>query len=129
MTEVTARIEKFLAATRQTVHSFEESIGASNGTIANAIKRGKNVSIPTISKIIETYPSLSAEWLLTGRGEMFHSSDSYTQTVSGNHSAASINGNATAGDCLANNERISFLERILEEKERTIQILMQQFNK
>lgn len=70
--------------------------------------------------------SVSAHWLLTGEGDMLSSSSTITQN--GNGSAASINGNATVtnSDYQHLEERITLLERLLEEKERTIKILMSQ---
>lgn len=49
--------------------AFEKSIGT-RSTIANAIKKNSDINSKWISKIIETYPNLNADWLLTGKGSM-----------------------------------------------------------
>ncbi|MDR2683905.1 MAG: hypothetical protein LBB53_00810 [Prevotellaceae bacterium] len=49
---------------------FEKKCDISRGTINN-IKDG--VSSPNLKKVIETYPELSLEWLVTGKGEMLRS--------------------------------------------------------
>lgn len=41
------------------------------------------------SKILNIYPDLSAEWLLTGEGEMLRSQ---VQNVNGHHNTATMNG-------------------------------------
>ena len=46
---------------------FEENCGINRGTINN-IKDG--VSSPNLSKIINAYPELNLDWLITGNGEM-----------------------------------------------------------
>ena len=51
---------------------FAESIGISQGTLANFT--GKRASVPgadVIAKILETYPDVNIAYILTGQGEMF----------------------------------------------------------
>lgn len=127
MSKITERIDLFRISINASFRAFEIAIGVSNGTIGNAVKKHTDVSLDTISKIVETYPRLSAEWLIAGRGQMFITDEPIIQTVAGDNSAASINGSATVGNsCSDFQEKIDLLERILAEKERTIQILMKQ---
>lgn len=91
---------------------------------------------------------ISAEWLLTGEGEMLRSaeggnvtsttdnrSNSDNLTFSGHNNQVInsscgrdiINGSDSRQD--AADERIRLLEELLKEKERTIQILLGQINK
>jgi phage repressor protein C with HTH and peptisase S24 domain len=46
-------------------------IGASNGMIGRAISKGTDITSEWLSKIIDNYPDVRAEWLLTGHGEIF----------------------------------------------------------
>lgn len=127
MSKITERIDLFRISINASFRAFEIAIGVSNGTIGNAVKKHTDVSLDTISKIIETYPQLSAEWLIAGRGQMFITDEPIIQTVAGNNNAASINGSATVGNSRSDfQEKIDLLERILAEKERIIQILMKQ---
>lgn len=64
---VKTRIKQFCEAEGITVSSFEKSIGASNGYV-NSISR--SVGIDKLNRILEEYPYLSIEWLLTGNGNM-----------------------------------------------------------
>lgn len=46
------------------------SIGASNGLISGAIKRGADIGSAWISLIVENFRDLNPVWLLTGEGDM-----------------------------------------------------------
>ncbi len=47
--------------------AFERSINASNGYINNITR---SISLEKIDVIVEKYPILNIEWLLTGKGDM-----------------------------------------------------------
>lgn len=64
------RIKAFLEVNSLTVRSFENEIGASNGTIHNAIKKGSGINSKWIEAIVDKYRMLSPRWLLTGEGAM-----------------------------------------------------------
>lgn len=49
---------------------MEKVIGASKGVLSRAINNGTDIQSKWIQIIVENYPHYSAEWLLTGRGEM-----------------------------------------------------------
>ena len=65
--DVKSRIKKFLKYNKITATSFEKSINASNGYI-NSIS--KSIGLDKMDLILEKYPRLNLEWLLTGKGEM-----------------------------------------------------------
>lgn len=67
---VKERIKKFIQTQKITVIEFERSISASNGYI-NSIH--KSIGIDKLNDIIEKYPNLNIEWLLSGNGEMLKS--------------------------------------------------------
>ena len=46
--------------------------------------------------------------------------------TSGHHNVAAVNSTVSVGKEMSDPERIEFLEKLLEEKERTIQILLSQ---
>lgn len=46
------------------------SIDTSNGVIRRFIDGETSIKSETIIRILETYPDLSAEWLLRGKGKM-----------------------------------------------------------
>ena len=68
---VKERIKNFIQTQKITVVEFEKSINASNGYV-NSIH--KSVGIDKLNNIIEKYPNLNIEWLLSGKGEMMKNS-------------------------------------------------------
>lgn len=68
---VKERLKKFIQTQKMTVIEFERSINASNGYV-NSIH--KSIGIDKLNDVIEKYPNLNIEWLLTGKGEMIKSS-------------------------------------------------------
>jgi hypothetical protein len=60
---------------------FEKNTGIGNGTVNN-IKDG--ISSPKLAKILERYPELNIEWLLTGEGEMLKKESVYTNPIESN---------------------------------------------
>ncbi len=61
------RTKTFVKSQQITIKAFEESINASNGYINNITR---SISLEKIDLIVEKYPILNIEWLLTGKGDM-----------------------------------------------------------
>lgn len=53
-----------------TIGALERRIGASKGVLSRAIANGTDIQAKWIQAIVENYPHISAEWLLTGNGDM-----------------------------------------------------------
>jgi len=70
MAKIIERIALLVKNKRVSTRAFETSIGASNGVIRRAILNNTDISAEWLAKIIESYPDVSADWLLTGEGEM-----------------------------------------------------------
>tara|TARA_R110002167_G_scaffold284737_2_gene489861 strand:- start:6963 stop:7382 length:420 start_codon:yes stop_codon:yes gene_type:complete len=64
------RIERIIEYYDTNISSFEKAIGASNNSIGMAIRRKSTVKDDTLNSILNVYPEISAEWLLTGKGNM-----------------------------------------------------------
>ncbi len=119
---VKVRIKQFCESQGITVSAFEKSIGVANGYV-NSIS--KSIGIEKICRILEKYPILDLEWLLTGKGDMLRVDSA--QTSSGDNSP-NIQGNSNnihICDNAVMEERIKSLEALLAEKERIIQIYEQ----
>ena len=71
------RIKEFCDVIGITTSAFEKSIGVANGYV-NSISR--SVGIDKINTILEKYPNISIEWLLTGKGLMFKDTDNKEDT-------------------------------------------------
>ena len=64
------RLKKFLDFEEISVRQFESMIGSSDGKIAKFMATNSTLKSDTLNKIMEVFPQLSIEWLLTGEGEM-----------------------------------------------------------
>ena len=64
------RIKKFIKIENISIVEFEKSINASNGYVNSIFK---SIGLDKLNNIIEKYPNLNIEWLLTGTGKMLKS--------------------------------------------------------
>lgn len=69
------RIKQIIENEGLSVRKFEEIISCSNGVIAKSLKNKTDISVKVLISIKENFPQYSAEWLLTGEGDMFVSKD------------------------------------------------------
>lgn len=82
---VVKRIEDFAKATKKSILSIEKEIGT-RSTIQNAIDNDSNLGYKWVTKILEAYPDLRAEWLMRGKGEMLYSESEDLNFISEVHS-------------------------------------------
>lgn len=61
------------------VRKFEEACSITNGTIGSIKGQGPTASV--LSKIADTYPELSMDWLFRGTGEMLNSTPGPTVNI------------------------------------------------
>ena len=109
---------------------FATMIGVSPQTLSKWL--GRNTFDAEI--LYKYCEGISAEWLLSGIGEMFRSetntatADHGGVSIAGNNTIAGNNnavGNVTIGDAAVLQERVKSLEALLAEKERLINVLME----
>ena len=95
---------------------FAEKIGVSTVTISKW-KSKESIDAAKLEIISKELNVPITYW--------FDKNDSVNQSiVNGNGSAASVYGNVVVGELEHKDEEIAHLKQLLEEKERTIQILM-----
>ena len=70
MNKILPRIESIANNEGITIGALERKIGASKGVLSRAIANGTDIQSKWIQAIVENYPRYSAEWLLSGKGEM-----------------------------------------------------------
>ena len=70
MNKILPRIESIANNEGITIGALERKIGASKGVLSRAIANGTDIQSKWIQAIVENYPHYSAEWLLSGKGEM-----------------------------------------------------------
>lgn len=65
------RVKEIIDSDGLSISGFEKKTGLSNNSIQTAIKRNSNLKDETLNTILNSFPEVDAEWLLTGKGEMF----------------------------------------------------------
>lgn len=81
---------------------FEKAVGLTNGSYSSL---SDGMGADKLKKIFDAFPQFSADWLLTGRGEMFK------------NNSVSIEQNAK------NEDRIDELIGIIKSQQKTIEIM------
>lgn len=81
MCQILDRLKEYIDYKGITISAFEKSTGMSNASFGKQLKQKKAIGTDRLENIINTYPDISAEWLLTGEGPML-------KTQSGNEAVA-----------------------------------------
>lgn len=68
---VSERVGQYIAKKGVSYYAFENSIGASRGSISKAVKEGKSIGSQVLENILAVYTDLNPAWLMTGVGEIF----------------------------------------------------------
>lgn len=68
---VSERVGEYMAKKGISYYAFENSIGASRGSISKAVKDGKSIGSQVLENILAVYTDLNPVWLLTGQGNVF----------------------------------------------------------
>jgi transcriptional regulator with XRE-family HTH domain len=122
---ISERLNLIIKELGLSVNKFAESIGESQSLLHNYV-HGRSPSVDVIEKIINHYPQIDAEWLLTGKGEMLKNKN-IGHTIHGDN--GSIKGNIKVIEQLEQaSVIISQLEQRLKDKETIIELLKKQIN-
>lgn len=70
MNNILERISQISDLESLSIGKIEQVIGASKGVLYKAIQKNTDIQSKWIVSIVENFPQYSAEWLLTGKGEM-----------------------------------------------------------
>lgn len=65
------RIRQLIDYYKISVRQFEQKISVSDGLIHKALARKSELKSDTIAKILDIFPQVNPDWLLSGKGEMF----------------------------------------------------------
>jgi transcriptional regulator with XRE-family HTH domain len=65
------RIQEFLKIENKSSAQFAEEIGVQPSSISHIISGRNNPSLDFVTKMLTRYPTLSGDWLLFGRGQMY----------------------------------------------------------
>ena len=105
---------------------FAKKLGVKPQTINSWIKRNTF----DYELIYANCENVSADWLLSGEGEMLKEENHSSVSMFGDHNQVNTHGahdniNGGTVDVAVLEERIKAMQQLLQEKERTIKILME----
>ena len=78
MTTLLERIAHLASLEGITIGALEKSIGASKGVLSRAVQKGTDIQAKWLERIVENYPKYSLDWLVSGRGDIFIPSQTFT---------------------------------------------------
>ena len=110
MDTILDRIKQIADNENITLGAMEKKIGASKGVLSRAKARNTDIQAKWIEKIVENYPIIDANWLLTGIGEMYRNSEN--------------NGACNSESSSNIKSLIDILNRTLIEKDKQIDRLL-----
>ena len=108
MKKIGKRIEAVIAYKKITSYKFCKDVGIVQANLAY-IRLAEKVSTKLVNSIVNAYPEISVEWLVTGSGNMLVEKASSTKS--------------TKQEIGANE---SFYKKLVEEKDRYISVLQRQ---
>lgn len=73
MEDIIARFEYLISATEGNPTAFSKRIGVAQTTLSNQLRGPKGISLEVIGLALNSFPEISAEWLIRGKGEMYSS--------------------------------------------------------
>lgn len=76
MGTILSRIQEIASNEGITIGALERIIGASKGVLSRAINNGTDIQSKWLQVVVENYPQYSADWLLSGKGNMLKSPSS-----------------------------------------------------
>lgn len=116
------RIRQVIEYSHLTDNAFAKKIKASQSGLSSMFKRGTNPSAKVIYNILQTFPEISAEWLLRGRGNMFDEAEKITKST---HNAAKPGGAPDIGESTPHtppspDSQLTTLLKMIDSKDSTI---------
>lgn len=75
------RIKEYLDFKGISISAFEKSIGMSNASFGKSLKNNGAIGTDKLENILNIYPDISVEWLITGNGEMIKDDSDHSHPV------------------------------------------------
>lgn len=112
---INERLSKLLINKNISQQEIAISLGTSQPNVSAMCKGYRTISKKTIVKLSNIFPDLNVDWLLTGEGSMLRGSEEQGATESEDA--------ALREEVVMLRERVRNLQKLIDEKERTIRIL------
>ena len=93
-TKLIHRLGEYLTVKGISFNRLAVDLGLSNSYFSKMIKNAGSVGSDVVEKILRIHPDLNADWLLTGRGPMFHTDEPADPDISGEEPCAHPAGGA-----------------------------------
>lgn len=118
------RIKQYIDFKGVSVSAFEKSIGMSNASFGKSLKNGGTIGADKLEIILNVYPDLNLNWLITGKGEMIKTTP-FINIVSEPKS----DYNKECQICKAKDQTITTLQLMTKSQEDFIKCLQDQLAK
>ena len=79
---ITQRVREFLTINSISVNSLAKQINVAQATLNPQLRGDRTLAANIVVKILETFPDISAEWLLRGEGEMYRDNSEQKKEIS-----------------------------------------------
>lgn len=79
---VIQRVREFLTINSISVNSLAKQINVAQATLNPQLRGDRTLAANIVVKILETFPDISAEWLLRGEGEMYRDNSEQKKEIS-----------------------------------------------
>ncbi|MBQ9439947.1 MAG: hypothetical protein IJU35_05080 [Paludibacteraceae bacterium] len=120
MENILERIAFFAQNEGITIGSIEKAIGASKGVLSRALAQGTDIQSKWLGRIVENYPKLNSEWLLTGEGDMLKTNQQSISNID-NSNVVGANVNGTGININSNqSELLAIIRKQQEQMDKLI---------
>lgn len=75
MSKIIERIRQFAESQYDSMREFERDAGVTQGVFSKSFKNSTEIRTDSVESFAESFPQVSAEWLLRGVGEMLTQSE------------------------------------------------------
>ena len=117
------RFKSVIAAKSKSPTDFCKIIGVAQTTLSNQLQSARGISVDVIILTLTSFPDISAEWLLRGKGEMILSEN--LPPIVGDESENDLDTHAQLAQALVEIDRLNIeiasLEKKLWKKEGAIE--------
>lgn len=79
---IVQRVRELLTINSISVNSLAKQINVAQATLNPQLRGDRTLAANIVVKILETFPDISAEWLLRGEGEMYRDNSEQKKEIS-----------------------------------------------